>query len=102
LRHVYCAEKEQQLQNPALNARLTEAKALVAEKISKLPADWLKVFKRVELHEGADALSPLNGRSCAACYTEVTAQQFAMIQSGKMEACKNCSKLLYMQAVEVA
>ncbi|MFO0816229.1 MAG: hypothetical protein U0796_23670 [Gemmatales bacterium] len=96
------AETEQQQQLPAWNARLAEAKALVAEKISQLPPEWLKIFKRVELHEGADALSPLNGRSCAACYTEVTAQQYAMIQSGQLEACKNCSKLLYMQAVPAA
>ena len=90
------AEEEHQTQLPAWQARLKEAKKVVAEKTSMIPEDWKKAFTRLETNEGADALASLNGRSCSACYTDVTAQQLAMITCGRVEACKNCGKLLYI------
>jgi predicted nucleic acid-binding Zn-ribbon protein len=61
-----------------------------------LPPDWLKEFRRLEPTEGPDALSPLTGRSCSSCYTEVTAQQFAILRAGQISACKNCGKILFL------
>lgn len=90
------SEAEQRAQAPAWQARLDEAKRAVEEKISQLPEDFIPTFRRLEQSEGADALAPLNGRSCSACYTEVTAQQFTMIKSGRINPCKNCGKILYV------
>jgi hypothetical protein len=90
------AQKDQQEHLAGLQTRLAEAKQLVEEKRALLPEDWLKPFQRLELTEGAEALASLNGRSCSACYTEVTAQQFALINSGRINACKTCGRLLYI------
>ena len=92
------AEAEIKAQLPSWQTRLDEAKKMFAQKKMLIPVDWRKVFDRQELSEGADALAPLTGRSCSACYTDVTAQQVTMISSGKVEACKNCGKLLYLQS----
>jgi len=91
-------DAELKAQLPSWQNRLDEAKQQFAEKKMLIPEDWRKIFDRQELSEGADALAPLSGRSCSACYTDVTAQQVAMITTGKVEACKNCGKLLYMQS----
>jgi predicted nucleic acid-binding Zn-ribbon protein len=94
------AVKEHEAQLPGWNNRLNDAKTQVATQLAQLPADWLKAFKRMEQSEGADALAGLNGRSCSACYTEVTAQQLAVIKSGSIEACKNCGRMLYVVVAE--
>lgn len=92
------AEEEYQGQLPAWQNRLEEAKKLFALKKVLMPEEWSKVFDKQELTEAADVLAALSGRSCSACYTDVTAQQLAMITSGKIEACKSCGKLLYQQS----
>lgn len=89
-------EAEYQAQLPAWQARLAEAKQVAAEKTAQIPEDWKAAFTKLESNEGADSLAGLNGRSCSACYTEVTAQQLAMITNGRVEACKSCGKLLYL------
>lgn len=92
------ADGEYQGQLPAWKNRLEEAKQLFGQKKVLIPDEWRKVFDRHELTEAADVLAALSGRSCSACYTEVTAQQVAMITTGKIEACKSCGKLLYLQS----
>lgn len=91
-------DADHQAQLPAWKSRLEEAKQQYAEKKMVISEDWRRILDRQELTEAADALAALTGRSCSACYTEVTAQQVTMINSGKIEACKNCGKLLYLQS----
>ena len=86
------AVAEQDAQLPAWKQRLAEAKELATEKVKHIPADWQKKFAHLENCEGADALASLNGRSCSACYTDVTANQLSMITQGKNEARKSCRK----------
>jgi predicted nucleic acid-binding Zn-ribbon protein len=89
------AQADQSAHQAGLQARLTEAKQFVAEKGRLIPPEWSKIYQRLE-QNGADALAALNGKSCSACYTDVTAQQFAMIKAGHISVCKSCGKLLYV------
>jgi len=91
-------EAEYQSQLPAWNARLDEAKQVVSEQTQQLPEDWKKTLRRQIQSEGADALAAITGRSCSAWNMDVTAQQYTMIASGKIESCKSCSKILYVPA----
>lgn len=89
-------EAELNAQLPGWQGRLDEAKRLVEARIKQLPDEWIRAFRRLEETQGADTLAPMTGRSCSACYTEVTAQQLAMIRNGRITACKNCGKILYV------
>lgn len=89
-------EAEHQKQLPSWQTRLSEAKQLVADRMKQLPEDWIKAIVRLETTEGPDALASLTGRACSACYTDVTAQQIAVITSGMIQSCKNCGKFLYL------
>jgi predicted nucleic acid-binding Zn-ribbon protein len=89
-------EAEHQAQLPAWQARLAEAKQIVADKIKQLSEEWSRAFRRLEETQGADTLAPLTGKSCSSCYTEVTAQQYTMIKTGRINTCKNCGKILYV------
>lgn len=90
------AESEHRAQLPGWQNRLDDAKKQVTELTAKLPEDWLHAFRRIESTEGPDALASLSGRACSACYTDVTAQQLAVINSGNIQTCKNCGKFLYL------
>lgn len=90
------ADAEYQKQLPAWKRRLADATAVVKEKVSLIPEEFRKAYKRLETNKGADALASISGRSCSACNMEVTAQQLAMITSGKIEICKSCTKMLYL------
>jgi uncharacterized protein len=89
-------ESEQTARLAGEEARLEEAKKLVEEKVKQLPEELVRAYRRLEDIQGAEALAPLNGRSCSACYTEITAQQYTMIKSGRINHCKNCGKMLYV------
>ena len=90
-------EAEHLAQLPAWQARLTEAKQLLGEKKKLIPEEWIKPFERLLQNEGADALAVLSGRSCSACYTDITAQQYTKIMNGQIDVCKNCGKMLYLE-----
>ena len=79
--------------------------ALAAEPRSLLPntiVDWTthtqleQIYDRLVKAHGADALSPLAGTSCAACYTDLTPQGYNDMRAGRLVVCKNCGKLLYL------
>jgi uncharacterized protein len=53
-------------------------------------------YDRVIASRGHDALSALQGRTCAACYTEITAQQFNDLQQELYVLCKACGRILYL------
>jgi predicted nucleic acid-binding Zn-ribbon protein len=78
-----------------LAQRLTDAQAELKAAEGSLEGDLKTMYLRLVKAHGADALSPLNGQSCAACYTDLTPQNFNDIRAGRMVICKNCGKLLY-------
>jgi hypothetical protein len=79
-----------------LRQRLTEAEAALLAAEAALPVDLRPVYDRLLRAHRADALAPLEGRSCAACYTDLTPQGYNDLRSGRMVLCKNCGKLLYL------
>lgn len=91
-------DADYQSQLPAWKTRLEEAKVVVAQHIELLPPDWKKILNRQVQSEGADGLAAMNGKTCSACNMDVTAQQYAMLVSGKIESCKSCGKILYVAA----
>jgi uncharacterized protein len=95
------AEAEYKEQLPSWQTRLAEAQASVKEKSALLPEEWQKPYQRLVTNEGADALASLNGKACSACQLDVTAQQYAMLSAGRIEACKSCGKLLYQTYLNV-
>jgi predicted nucleic acid-binding Zn-ribbon protein len=67
------------------------------EEVEKtLPEDLLPNYQRLVAARGEDALSPVEGRTCIACYTEITAQMANELNQGMFVYCKNCGRMLYM------
>jgi uncharacterized protein len=79
-----------------LAQRLASAEAELKTAEEGLEGDLKTIYHRLVRAHGADALSPLSGTSCAACYTDLTPQGYNDIRAGRLVACKNCGKLLYL------
>ena len=91
-------EKDQQ----ELLQRHTQEKTNAAEALktaeATLPDDVRPQYMRMIAGKGNDALSGLQGRICAACYTEITSQMLSEIKREMFILCKNCGRMLYIES----
>jgi predicted nucleic acid-binding Zn-ribbon protein len=76
--------------------QLTEACKQLQEQESALPANLRAQYERNVAAQGPDALSAVQGRTCAACYTGITAQQYNELQQELFVSCRSCGRILYL------
>ncbi len=63
-----------------------------------LSEDVRPQYDRMIAGKGIEALAGLRGRICSACYTEITSEMIRMIKSEMFIQCKNCGRMLYIEA----
>jgi predicted nucleic acid-binding Zn-ribbon protein len=68
----------------------------LAETEATLPADVRPQYDRLVKARGEDALALVEGRTCTACYTEITAQQSNDLLRDQLVFCKSCGRMLYL------
>jgi predicted nucleic acid-binding Zn-ribbon protein len=81
-----------------LTAQLHDAQAQLKTVEETLPPEVLDSYRRVVAAKGADALAAVQDRTCAACYTEITAQQKNELHAEHFVVCKSCGRILYLPA----
>lgn len=83
-------------------ARFASEKTRAAEDLktveTTLPEDVRTQYNRLIAAKGLDVLVGVNGRTCMACYTEITSQMISELKRGVFMLCKNCGRMLYMDA----
>jgi predicted nucleic acid-binding Zn-ribbon protein len=89
-------EAGMQERSKSLQGQLAEAQQQLQEREAVLPANLRTQYQRFVAAWGHEALSPVHGQSCAACYTEITAQQYNELQQELFVLCKACGKILYL------
>jgi predicted nucleic acid-binding Zn-ribbon protein len=72
----------------------TQKKLEVQE--TSIPEKLRTQYERIVAAQGPDAMSAVQGRTCAACYTEITAQQYNELQQELSVLCKSCGRFLYL------
>ncbi len=90
------AEAELAERQSAVGERLAGAEAELKDAEEALPADVRNLYRRLVQAHGADALGAVAGRSCGGCNTELTLQNYNDLHAGRLVACKNCGRLLYL------
>jgi predicted nucleic acid-binding Zn-ribbon protein len=80
----------------ALGQRLAEAEAELKAAEEALPPDVRSQYQRLLAAHGADALGVVADQSCGGCYMEITPQAYNDLKAGRLVACKNCGRLLYL------
>jgi predicted nucleic acid-binding Zn-ribbon protein len=90
-------EVEQKARQAELTAQFQQMMAQVAEVEATLPTGKVHdEYKRLVRARGEDALALVAGRTCAACYTEITGQQLQDLMLGQLVLCKSCGRMLYL------
>jgi uncharacterized protein len=76
--------------------RLNETLKSIREVETSLPDDVRAMYERLVAVKGDSAMSSVQGRTCTACYTEITAQNQNDLMQEKLVLCKNCGRILYL------
>ena len=80
--------------------RLSETHKQLKEVEATLAADVRALYDRLLAGHAEDAMSLVQGRTCAACYTDITAQSYNELMQDRFVVCKNCGRMLYLPAEE--
>jgi predicted nucleic acid-binding Zn-ribbon protein len=88
-------EKDMQARQASLAEQLAGVRRSLQEVEESLPADVRAQYQRLTTLRGEDALAAVQGRTCTACYTEVTAQMYNELLAGQFVLCKSCGRILY-------
>lgn len=89
-------EKEAQTRVAGLQEQLQKAQQQLKEVEATLPEDVHMLYERQVEGRGEDALSSVQDRNCAACYTAITAQSYNDLLAGRLVVCKSCGRILYL------
>jgi predicted nucleic acid-binding Zn-ribbon protein len=76
--------------------RLNEALKSIHEVEASLPEDVRALYDRLVAAKGDSAMASVVGRTCSACYTEITAQNENDLRQERLVLCKSCGRILYL------
>lgn len=63
---------------------------------SAMIPDVRAVYNRLKEAQGDQALALVDNRTCQACYTTLTAQNYNDVMNGRLVLCKMCGRVLYL------
>lgn len=90
-----------QSKRAGLTDMLAAAHKQLQEVEATLPEDVREPYHRqVNGRGGPDSLSAVQGRTCVACYTEITSQSQLDLIRGSFVLCKSCGRMLYLSDAE--
>lgn len=89
-------EKTTQARAAGLTEQFRQAQKELADIEATLAPEVRTQYLRLVTARGEDALSAVQGRTCQACYTEITAQSYNELMQGMFVACKSCGRILYL------
>jgi predicted nucleic acid-binding Zn-ribbon protein len=88
-------ERDSQARLIDLNEQRQRVLQQLAETEATLPADVRTPYERLVKGRGEDSMAVVQGRTCTACYTEITAQQANEVLQDQLVFCKSCGRILY-------
>ena len=89
-------DRTNQARLATLTEQLRQAQRQIKEVEESLQGDVRDYYERLVSHRGEDALSAVLNRTCSACYTEITAQNYNDLMQGHFVLCKSCGRILYL------
>ena len=84
--------------------RYAEEKERAVEELKKvvatLPEDIKTHYDRMVGSKGEESIAAVEGQTCTACYTYVTAQMSNELKRGEFVVCKSCGRILYAATLQ--
>ncbi len=72
-----------------------KAQAELKQVEATLPEEIKALYERLLAGKGEDSIAGVEGQTCTACYTDVTAQMSNELLRGAVVMCKSCGRMLY-------
>ena len=85
-----------QTRRNGLMESLNQTHQQIHELEASIPPDIRTQYDRLVAAMGEDALAAVQNRTCAACYTEITAQSYNDLLQDQFVPCKSCGRILYL------
>jgi predicted nucleic acid-binding Zn-ribbon protein len=79
-----------------LREQLRQTRAQLEEAETHIPVNHRSVYDRVVHSKGPDAMTAVLNKTCSACYTEITSQNYADLLAERFVLCKSCGRILYL------
>jgi predicted nucleic acid-binding Zn-ribbon protein len=89
-------ERDSSARHAGFTEQLKQTEQQIAEVEASLPPEVRPTYTRLIGAKGEDGMSAVNGRTCTACYTEITAQNYNDLSVGNFVLCKSCGRMLYL------
>jgi len=80
----------------SLKEQMSQTQSQLHEADAQIPIDHHPVYNRIIASKSSDAMSAVVSKTCAACYTEITAQSYSDLLSERFVVCKSCGRILYL------
>ena len=90
-------EREYQARLVTWATQRDEATSLIGAEEAKLPEEARVQYDRLVKAMGADALAAVEGKTCTACFTDLTAQDKHNVLMRQFVMCRNCGRVLYLK-----
>jgi predicted nucleic acid-binding Zn-ribbon protein len=79
-----------------LTEELRRTQAALKEVEETLPEDIRPHYERLVNAMGEDAMSLVRDRTCSACHTSLTQQNYNDLLAGRLVTCKACGRIVYL------
>jgi predicted nucleic acid-binding Zn-ribbon protein len=79
-----------------LTEELRKTEAALKEVENTMPESMKPEYDRLVAARGEDAMSLVQDRTCSACYTALTQQNYNDLLMGRLVQCKSCGRILYL------
>jgi predicted nucleic acid-binding Zn-ribbon protein len=89
-------EMSTQSRQAALAEQLREVVQKIKEIEDTLPSDVRQQYDRLVAARGEDGMAAVENRTCMACYTGITAQNYNDLMLSQFLLCKSCGRALYL------
>jgi predicted nucleic acid-binding Zn-ribbon protein len=90
-------EKESQARQASLREMLDQAVRQLKEVEGTIPDAVRPQYERLVAARDEQAMAAVENRTCSACYTEITAQNYNELLIGQFVLCKSCGRILYLR-----
>ena len=88
-------EKDLQTREVSLVEQLVATQRTLVDVEATLPEDVLTLYRHQVSARNEDAMAAVQGRTCVACYTEITAQLGHNLLMQQFVMCRSCGRMLY-------
>jgi predicted nucleic acid-binding Zn-ribbon protein len=80
----------------SLKEQMSQTEARLRQAEGEVPATHLPVYNRIVASKGPDALAAVVNKTCSACYTEITSQNYSDLLAERFVVCKSCGRIHYL------